>query len=77
MARRTGLLRTKRFFGDSRGIAAVEFAIVLPFLMLMLFGMIEIGRALFHYHAVTKSVRDATRYLTRVGMTCGSHSDSS
>ncbi len=55
---------------DRRGIAAVEFAIVLPFLMIMLFGIIEIGRALQHYHAVTKSVRDATRYLTRVDMTC-------
>ncbi len=71
MARRTGLLGTKRFFRDSRGIAAVEFAIVLPFLMVMLFGMIEIGRALYHYHAVTKSIRDATRYLTRVDMSCG------
>ena len=55
---------------DRRGIAAVEFAIILPFLMIMLFGIIEIGRALQHYHAVTKSMRDATRYLTRVEMTC-------
>ncbi len=61
----------KKLRDDRRGIAGVEFAIVLPFLILMLFGIIEIGRALYHYHAVTKSVRDATRYLTRVGMTCG------
>ena len=63
--------KTKEFRDDRRGIAAVEFAIVLPFLMIMLFGTIEISRALYHYHAVTKSIRDATRYLTRVGMTCG------
>ncbi len=62
--------KAREFRDDRRGIAAVEFAIVLPFLMLMLFGMIEIGRALYHYHAVTKSIRDATRYLTRVDMTC-------
>ena len=48
------------------GIAAVEFAIVLPLLVLMLFGTIEIGRILFDYQAASKSVRDATRYLTRI-----------
>ena len=45
------------------GIAAVEFAIILPLLVLLLFGTIEIGRILFDYQAASKSVRDATRYL--------------
>ncbi len=48
------------------GIAAVEFAIILPLLVLLLFGTIEIGRILFDYQAASKSVRDATRYLTRI-----------
>ena len=57
------------------GIAAVEFVLILPLLALMLFGTIEVGRLLFDFHAASKSVRDATRYLTRInatalGLTC-------
>ena len=57
------------------GIAAVELALILPLFPLMLFGTIDIGRLLFDYQAVSKSVRDATRYLTRVpeatlGLSC-------
>ncbi len=48
------------------GIAAVELALILPLFPLMLFGTIEIGRMLFDYQAASKSVRDATRYLTRI-----------
>ena len=48
------------------GIAAVELALILPLFPLILFGTIEIGRMLFEYHAASKSVRDATRYLTRI-----------
>jgi Flp pilus assembly protein TadG len=48
------------------GIAAVEFVLILPILALLLFGTIEIGRILFDYHAVSKSVRDAARYVARV-----------
>ncbi len=48
---------------------------ILPLIALMLFGTIDIGRLLFDYQAVSKSVRDATRYLTRIdeatlGLTC-------
>lgn len=49
------------------GIASVEFVLVLPLLALLLFGTIDMGRVLFDYHAVSKNVRDATRYLARVG----------
>lgn len=52
------------------GTAAVEFAIIMPVMLLLLFGGIEIGRLLIDYHAINKSFRDATRYLTRVGLTC-------
>ena len=47
------------------GVAAVEFVLILPVLALMLFGTIDIGRLLFDYHAVSKSVRDAARYVAR------------
>ncbi len=44
----------------------MAFVLILPLLVLMLFGTIEVGRLLFDFHAVSKSVRDATRYLTRI-----------
>lgn len=57
-------LRTLRRFGRSwRGNAGVEFALVLPLLMVLCFGAIDLGRALHDYHVVNQSVRDATRYL--------------
>lgn len=60
----------KSLFSAREGTAAVEFAMCLPLLLILLFAGIEIGRLLTDYHAVSKSVRDATRYLTRVGVTC-------
>ena len=51
------------------GIAAVEFALVLPVILVLLFGTISIGRLLNDYHIATKSVRDATRYLSRKDIT--------
>ncbi len=65
-----------RFRRARQGVAAVEFVLCLPLIALMLFGTIDIGRLLFDYQAVSKSVRDATRYLTRIpagtlGLTCG------
>lgn len=55
-----------RLVRRQEGTAAVEFVLILPLLTLVLFGTIEIGRLLQDYHVVTKSVRDATRYLTRM-----------
>ena len=65
-----------RFRRARQGVAAVEFVLCLPLIALMLFGTIDIGRLLFDYQAVSKSVRDATRYLARIpagtlGLTCG------
>lgn len=45
------------------GIAAIEFTIMLPFLLLMIFATAEFGRMLYQYNALNTSVRDATRYL--------------
>lgn len=46
-----------------RGTAAVEFALVLPLLLLLTFIVADCGRALVQYNAVAKSVRGAARYL--------------
>jgi len=46
------------------GIALVEFALVLPLLLLMTFIVTEYSRALYQYNTLAKSVRDAARYLS-------------
>ncbi len=48
---------------NSRGIASVELAIALPVLLLLLTATVEVGRLLSEYDTLTKSVRDAARYL--------------
>ena len=48
------------------GAAAIEFAILIVPLLLMLFGVAEYGRAIYQYNTLTKSVRDASRYLSTV-----------
>lgn len=47
-----------------RGVAIVEFALVLPFLLLLTFITTEFGRAVWEYNTLTKSVRDSARYLS-------------
>ncbi len=51
---------------SERGIAAVEFAIVLPLLLLMMLATAELGRAFYQYDTLTKAVRDGARYIAGV-----------
>ncbi len=46
------------------GVALVEFALILPLLLLLTFITTEFGRAMYQYNTITKSVRDAVRYLS-------------
>lgn len=46
-----------------RGLAMVEFAIALPFLLLLLLAFAEFGRMLYHYNNLLQANRDAVRYL--------------
>jgi Flp pilus assembly protein TadG len=50
----------------SRGNAAIEFALLLPFLMLFVLASIEFGRAFYIHDIMAKGIRDGTRYLARV-----------
>lgn len=54
-----GLKQRRR--GARRGAAAVELAIVLPFLLALLLGMIEIARAMMVYNALTTAAREGVR----------------
>lgn len=49
-----------------RGVATVEFSILIVPLLLLLFGVTEYGRAIYQYNTLTKSVRNAARYLSTV-----------
>jgi Flp pilus assembly protein TadG len=60
----------RRFCRRRRGSSGTEFALVLPILALLLFGTIEGGRAMHDYQLVDKSVRHATRYLSRLDLDC-------
>src|ERR1051326_6337284 len=55
----------------SKAQAMVEFAIALPVLLLLLWGIIEVGRFLFIYSSVVTASRTAVRY----GATAGPGSD--
>lgn len=56
---------------SERGAAAVEFALVLPMLLLVIGGAIEFGRAFWFYDTLSKATRDAARYLTMVHCSAG------
>jgi len=47
-----------------RGAAAVEFALVIVPLLLIIAGIVEFGRTFWYYDALTKSTRDAARYVS-------------
>ena len=46
----------------SRGQALVEFALVFPVLALVLFGLIDVGRLVYVYNAVSQGAREGARY---------------
>ena len=46
----------------TRAQALVEFALVVPFFFLLLFGIIEAGRFIFYYETLSNSTREGARY---------------
>jgi hypothetical protein len=55
-----------RLVGDTRAAAAAEMALVVPFLLALLFGSVELGYYFQSEHVVDKAVRDAARYAGRL-----------
>ncbi len=49
---------------NHKGVALVEFALVLPLLVMLLFLTTEFGRAYYQYDTITKAVRQSARYLS-------------
>ncbi|MEK6354056.1 MAG: TadE/TadG family type IV pilus assembly protein [Burkholderia cenocepacia] len=48
----------------TRGVVAVEFALVLMPMIMLATGVAEFGRAIYQYETLTKATRDAARYLS-------------
>src|SRR6476469_8660982 len=54
---------------DERGIAAIEFALVAPFVLMLLLGMVTTAFAYSDHLAVTNAVREGARYGASVDYT--------
>jgi hypothetical protein len=65
-------MRTNNFFAKKKSAQAmVEFAIVLPILLLLLYGILETGRYLFIYSSIVTASRQAARYGSATGLGSG------
>jgi Flp pilus assembly protein TadG len=56
---RTVLKRSRQ-----QGQSLLEFAMVLPILLLIVGGVIEFGRAYYQYNTLSKAVREGARYMS-------------
>jgi Flp pilus assembly protein TadG len=61
--------RVHRLACDRRGAAAAEMALVLPFLLVILFGSLELGNYFMNEHTLVKAVRDGARFAARQSFT--------
>jgi len=64
MPANTSIQECRRALVCERGSAAVEFAIFLLPLLLLAFGVVEYGRAIYNYNTLVKSVRASARLLS-------------
>ena len=53
--------------GRDRGANLVEFAVIAPFLFLMLFGVVEMARLVHGFTTVWSGAREGARYATAIG----------
>ena len=56
----------RRFASCSNGNAAAELALILPIMLLLLFGSVELGNLFLDQHALSKQVRDGARFASRL-----------
>ena len=52
---------------DRRGVSAVEFAVILPVVVTLIFGMIELGRTLHVHHQIHEAARAGARLYSAWG----------
>ena len=49
------------FFKKDKGASAVEFALILPILVILVFGIVELGLAFNQYITITHAAREGAR----------------
>jgi len=57
----------RRLWGDDRGAAAVEFALVFPLLVVLLFGIVEFGSIYNAQVMITGAAREGARTMAVTG----------
>jgi hypothetical protein len=55
----------RRYLESQKSQALIEFALVSPVLLLLLFGTIDLGRAILYYDTVNHAVREGARVAAR------------
>ena len=55
----------RRLKADTRGNAAAEMALVMPLLLIIMLGSVELGNYFLDEHVLVKAVRDGARYAAR------------
>ncbi|HUY51175.1 MAG TPA: TadE family protein [Streptosporangiaceae bacterium] len=61
--------------GGQRSQALIEFALISPVLLLLLFGIVDIGRAIFYYDTLNHAAREGARTAVRASNQLPTNSD--
>ncbi|MGS0724728.1 TadE family protein [Shewanella sp. 0m-11] len=56
------------FYKKQQGIAVIEFTLVLPILVLIIFVTVEFGRLLYQYSELTRMARSAGRFISNTAI---------
>lgn len=52
----------RRFWGDAKGQSLVEFALIMPLLLLIITGLFDVARATWQENTLAYAAREGTRY---------------
>lgn len=66
-----GSTKECRCVNTERGSTLFEMAITVILFLVMLFGIVDFGRALYTYHFLSNAAREASRWASVNGSTCG------
>jgi TadE-like protein len=61
--------------GAQRSQALIEFALVSPVLLLLLFGVVDLGRAIFYYDTINHAAREGARVAVRASNALPTNAD--
>ncbi len=61
-------MRSRRLVGDRRGAAVVEFALVFPILMLLVFAIIDFARAYYTVNVLASAAREGARFASAMDL---------